>query len=51
MTLICGKPFIISEDGARTVHQCIECEQPELAVHPELYAELVGSFPITGRSC
>jgi len=41
MMLICGKPFIICEDGATTIRQCIECEQPELAISPELYAQIL----------
>lgn len=41
MILICGKPFIICEDGATTIKQCIECEQPELAISPALYAQIL----------
>ena len=40
MMLICGKPFIICEGGATTIKQCIECEQPELAISPALYAQI-----------
>lgn len=46
--LICGKPFIICEDGATTIEQCIECEQPELAVSPELYAKILSNSELRG---
>lgn len=44
MMLICGKSFIIAEDGAKTIAQCLECEQPELVIHPSLYAMLITSL-------
>ena len=41
MQLILCKQFTISEDGATTMEQLYECEQPELALTPELYREFI----------
>jgi hypothetical protein len=43
MLLLFGKPFSIGEDGATTMEQLRDCEQPELLVSLALYQYIIES--------